>query len=74
MTLDTTITHFMGGNVEYDFTYAANTYDIINISVTNTAFGDIVSVVIPDYNTGVRAKTITLSAFNISWSSDNSRR
>jgi hypothetical protein len=66
MTLDTTITHFMGGNVEYDFTYAANTYDIINISVTNTAFGDIVSVVIPDYNTGVRAKTITLSAFNIS--------
>jgi hypothetical protein len=65
MTLDTTITHFMGGNVEYDFTYAANTYDIINISVTNTAFGDIVSIVIPDYNTGVRAKTITLSAFNI---------
>jgi hypothetical protein len=65
MTLDTTITHFMGGNVEYDFTYAANTYDIINISVTNTAFGDIVSVVIPDYSTGIRAKTITLSAFNI---------
>jgi hypothetical protein len=65
MTLDTTITHFMGGNVEYDFTYAANTYDIINISVTNTAFGDIVSVVIPDYNTGIRAKNITLSAFNI---------
>jgi hypothetical protein len=65
MVLDTTINHLSGGNVTYDFTYAANNYDIINVSVVNNSFGDIVSVVIPDYSTSLRVQRINLATFHI---------